>query len=161
MRSRNVPCGRAVSGSGGGREAGFTLLEMLVVLVIVGLLIGLVLTRGPLRSDAMTFSDGRLRVVSALQAARRDAVLQGHDVMMQVDVPSRTVSVMDGGHVRVEPLVTPVGLSSDQSVERITEHFSADGTADGMPIVLRYGRFRARITLSPMTGRVMVQNYGG
>ncbi|WP_346266709.1 prepilin-type N-terminal cleavage/methylation domain-containing protein [Neokomagataea anthophila] len=143
-----------------GCDAGFTLLEMLVVLVIAGLLIGLVLTRGPLRSDAMTFSDGRLRVVSALQAARREAMLQGHDVMMQFDVPSRTVSVMDGLHVMVEPLVTPVEVSSDQSVERITEHFSADGTAEGMPIVLHYGRLRARITLSPMTGRIMVQNHG-
>nr|WP_294916990.1 prepilin-type N-terminal cleavage/methylation domain-containing protein [uncultured Neokomagataea sp.] len=143
-----------------GRDAGFTLLEMLVVLVIAGLLIGLVLTRGPLRSDAMTFSDGRLRVVSALQAARREAMLQGHDVMMQVDVPSHTVSVMDGLHVMVEPLVTPVAVSSDQNVERIIEHFSADGTAEGMPIVLHYGRFTARITLSPMTGRIMVQNYG-
>lgn len=143
------------------RDAGFTLLEMLVVLVIAGLLIGLVLTRGPLRSDTMTFSDGRLRVVSALQAARREAVLRGHDVLMQVDVQSHTVSVVDGPHVEVEPLVSPVmlGSDSDHAVEVITEHFSADGTAEGMPIILRYGRFRARITLSPMTGRIMVQNY--
>ncbi|MBS1045787.1 prepilin-type N-terminal cleavage/methylation domain-containing protein, partial [Gluconobacter cerinus] len=36
--------------------AGFTLLEMLVVIVIAGLLASLIVSRGPLRSRALAFA---------------------------------------------------------------------------------------------------------
>ncbi|GBR52510.1 hypothetical protein AA106555_0942 [Neokomagataea thailandica NBRC 106555] len=140
------------------RDAGFTLLEMMVVLVIAGLLIGLVLTRGPLRNDAMTFSDGQLRILSALQAARREAVLHGKDVTFELDTRTHIVSVTDGAFAVTSDLRTPVQIRDEQNKPIITARFFADGSAQEASFLLRYGRYAARVTLSALTGRIQVQN---
>lgn len=140
-------------------QEGFTLLEMLVVLVIAGLLFSLVLTRGPLKSEAMTFSDVRLRVFSAMQTARREAVLGGHDVTFRINPRERLIRVVGGARPLVEQMPPSVVLMApgNRPQDDIVALFSADGTADGPPIVLRLGRFTTRFTFSAVTGRIMVE----
>ena len=68
MRSRLGPC----------RVRGFTLLELLVVVVIIGVMVGLAgvqLMRGP--GEAVRDESERLALL--LQAARDEAILQGID----------------------------------------------------------------------------------
>lgn len=72
---------------------GFTLIEMLIVLVVIGLVVGIAAPK----IDVMKF-----RVQSAMQgvgmillAAERQAITQQHDVIVMFDVPNNLIRIHD------------------------------------------------------------------
>ncbi|MBS1038688.1 pilus assembly FimT family protein, partial [Gluconobacter cerinus] len=78
--------------------AGFTLLEMLVVIVIAGLLASLIVSRGPLRSRALAFAMVRDKVERVLEEAREEAISGGGDVIVQVDQGAHMFVVSSASH---------------------------------------------------------------
>src|ERR1700722_11089108 len=68
------------------RTAGFTLIEMAVVLVIIGLMLGLVLTHGPMRSRTVEAHAAAEQVVRGLRLARARAIELNRAVLFSLDV---------------------------------------------------------------------------
>src|SRR5271166_1047831 len=82
--------------------AGFTLLEMIIVLVILGLALGLVLARGPAGSRSLEVRAAATDVAQTLRGARAQAIARNETVRMVVDLTNRSY-VVDGGRVHMLP----------------------------------------------------------
>ena len=133
-----------------GRNAGggFTLLEMLVVLVILGLALGLVLARGPAASPAASLASATARVEAALRLARSQAIAGNRDVTVTLDPQQRTLRTGTRPPARL-PEGTRVAAG-----KLVTVRFAPDGTAAGGPVVLAAGGFKRVISVNWLTGRV-------
>lgn len=67
------------------RQTGFTLLELLVVLVIVGITLSFAVLSLDLRSDEDIVVEEARRIAALMQLASDEAVLQGRELAMQVE----------------------------------------------------------------------------
>ncbi|NHN86418.1 prepilin-type N-terminal cleavage/methylation domain-containing protein [Acetobacter musti] len=139
-------------------ESGFTLLEIMVVLVIAGLLMGLALERGPLRSNSAAFSAARASALTVFHDAQTLAQASGDVVTVQADAATghlmtrRDRSSHDqhiGAGVR---LLLP--LPDGRFAPRALYRFTADGSASGPPVLLTLGRQVCVISFSLVTGRI-------
>lgn len=74
-------------------RAGFTLIEMLIVLVVIGLLVGITAPR----IDVVKYrlEAGMQGVGMTLLAAERQAITQQHDVVVTFDVPNGVIHIFD------------------------------------------------------------------
>jgi general secretion pathway protein H len=141
------------------REAGFTLLEMIAVLAILGLMIGLVVTRGPQRSASLEVRVVADEVVRALRGAQSRAIATDRAVIFTLDLGRHAFQV-DG----LAPVALPAGfalamrLAGGEAVAagRGGIRFAADGSSSGGEIEMLYGARRVRIGVSWLTGRVSV-----
>jgi prepilin-type N-terminal cleavage/methylation domain-containing protein len=79
----------------GAATAGFTLIEVTVVLVILGLALAQLAQRGPLRSAALDLRAATVTVVQGLRLARARAILADRAVVLAVDAARQTVRVGD------------------------------------------------------------------
>jgi prepilin-type N-terminal cleavage/methylation domain-containing protein len=66
--------------------AGFTLIEMIVVLVVLGLALGLVMTRGPVHSRRLELDATARQVAGALRLARSRAIAEERGVAVVLEL---------------------------------------------------------------------------
>ncbi len=140
------------------RDAGFTLIEILVVLAILGVALGLIIGRGPMRSRGLENRAAAGVLAQTLRAARALAIATDHDVSVAID-PARHVFAIDGGPklklAQDLPVsVLPGALRGPGPVRLI--RFAADGSASGGQVLLGAGRQRLGVTVEWLTGRVSV-----
>ena len=145
----------------GGRDGGFTLLEMIILLVVLGLVAGIVVSHGPMRSRGVEVRTVVADVVRALRQARGSAIAADQPVLVVVNGTRRTLSVAGG-----PPLTMPVGL--DLAAATGTDlvptpklaaiRFSPDGSSSGGRILLADGRRKVLVGVDWLTGRVSVAN---
>jgi general secretion pathway protein H len=69
----------------GRKQAGFTLIEILVVIAILGFIVALVVEHGPSRSVTADITAATERVMGGLRAARARAIAANRQVTVQVD----------------------------------------------------------------------------
>ena len=141
------------------REAGFTLIEMLVVVAIMGFALTMIVTRGPVRSQALEMKAAVSEVAQGLRLARSKAIATNTPVQFAVDVPLGTFRIDRG-----TPTVLPRSLSI--SMTAVSEEtlgarlaairFNGDGSATGGRIELTDGQRRSQIGVDWLTGRVSV-----
>jgi general secretion pathway protein H len=140
------------------RQAGFTLIEILVVLAILGVVLGLIIGRGPMNSSGLQTRAAAGALAQTFRAARAQAIATDHDVAVAID-PARHLFAMDHGPVRMlSPDLTiavlPPSLPGPGTTRLI--RFAPDGSATGGSVVFGSGHRKLAISVEWLTGKVSV-----
>lgn len=147
-------------------EAGFTLIEFLVTLVILATVLGTVGATLPRRENRITPLMSAESLQSVLFRARSDAILKGRNTLFALDAGNRRYIYPAGSQ--------PVKLPDDQEIRMIAGSefvssdgktyylvFRPDGSSSGAEILLRNGAgVAARVEVNWLTGlpRVRVED---
>lgn len=137
--------------------AGFSLLEMLVVLVIVGLAVAIAASHGPARSPGLEARGVVAAVSEALRGARGRAIAGNRPVLVAVNGERRRIAV-EGGPIIEMPagldLEAAVGADKGETKQLVGVRFAPDGSSTGATILLVDGDRRIPIVVDWLTGRV-------
>ena len=109
------------------REKGFTLIELMVVMLIILILAGLILAIAPLvaKKQARTVAEGEIKAISAALEAYKadngiypnDAGLSGNNYTNNLD--ARTYNDPTDSHYTIAGLVLYRALSGDTNLDRV------------------------------------------
>ncbi len=140
------------------QQAGFTLIEILVVLAILGVSLGLILGRGSMKSHGLETTGAASAIAQSLRAARAQAIATDHDVAVVFD-PLRHVFAADASPVQnlapdLALSVLPPAIPGPGDARII--RFSPDGSATGGQVLLGTGKRRIGISVEWLTGKVTV-----
>jgi general secretion pathway protein H len=137
--------------------AGFTLIEMIVVLVVLGLTLTLVITRGPLHSPTLDARTAARQVAQTLRLARSKAIALDHPVSVSLDLPAHAIRI-DGSPA--QPLPRGIGLAAasftGQAIAAV--RFAPDGSSSGARIALGEAGSLRLVMVDWLTGRVSVDD---
>jgi general secretion pathway protein H len=143
-----------------GPEAGFTLLEMVCALAIVGLMAAVLLPAIPRQTSRTRLEAYAIETAALLKADRNAAIRRRLDVTTQVDAPSRSLrSGASGQTVRVPEDVrfeTLLPRNCDNRPVVATISFFASGMSCGGVIVLARLDAGYEIRVNWLTGRIEV-----
>ena len=124
-------------------QAGFTLIEMIVAIVILAMIAGIVLVKQPWRSAGLN-TDATVRALTnGLRLARSRAIAQDRDVTVVTAAKGFSV---DGGPAFVLP--------QEQALSVSKVVFTPDGGSTGGRILLVAGGRRVAVTVNWLTGRI-------
>lgn len=132
------------------RQRGFTLLELMVVLAILGLALSLVLVRGATSSPTLQFDAVVRHTAGALRLARSRAIADNRPVV--VVLAQERLWVDGSAAVALPSAVLATGT------DRIS--FTPDGGSSGGQVVLRMGTRLMTIDVDWLTGRVRLAGHG-
>lgn len=142
------------------REDGFTLLEILVVLGIMGAVIGIVVMHGPVRSQGLQTRAAAGLLAQTFREARAAAIERSEIINVAIDPVHRSFAADRGSVHTLAPgaqiSVLPPALKGPGETRLI--RFSPDGSASGGAVILGTGTRRLRIDIDWLTGRVQVAN---
>ncbi len=162
--SPRLPSRPARSIGGSGRSRGFTLLEMLAVILLIGIAAAAVavsVSQG-LASARVAAASGEL--AAALRATRTQAIVHGNEHTFEVDTRANTYRADDGKTVRL-PSGMRIGMTSakEDQVNATTGRirFFPDGSSTGGRITLQRERRQWRVNVSWLTGAVSVADVSG
>ena len=141
------------------RERGFTLIEMLVVLVIMGLIIGLVVARGLSRSPGFLLRSEAAVLASSLSEARGRAIAVDHDINVGISRNPPGLTITGRPLVALPPSLTLALLTADGDIDPLGRHlvFHPDGGANGGGLLLANEAGRIAIAVAWLTGRISVK----
>jgi general secretion pathway protein H len=148
-----------------GSEAGFTLLEMVCALAIVGLMAAVLLPAIPRQTSRTRLEAYAIETAALLKADRNAAIRRRLDVTTQVDAPSRSLRSGASGQtvhvpedVRFETLL-PRNCDNRPVVASIS--FFASGMSCGGVIVLAKLDAGYEIRVNWLTGRIEIAPNAG
>jgi general secretion pathway protein H len=152
----------ATSSDSAGRlhpHAGFTLLELLVVLAIASLLIALVPIAFDRLQEGTQYRNALRTMQSEMRQARQQAVTQGRAVRFQVDLAGRTYGLVGKVEhaipekLQVRATVASVELRADQTAA--IQFLPSGGATGGSVDLLRPSGAGTRLKVDWLSGRVM------
>jgi general secretion pathway protein H len=138
--------------------AGFTLLELLVVLGIVGVVLGTMIVARPNASGVRVNAVART-VLATLRLARAQAMERNTEIVVSIDPQARTVGSPQGKWQL--PDGVHVVLTYAESETRAGAgglRFYPDGQSSGGEISLGLRGKSARLTVSWLTGEARVEH---
>ncbi|MEZ5931996.1 MAG: GspH/FimT family pseudopilin [Alphaproteobacteria bacterium] len=143
-------------------ERGFTLLELLVVLVIIGLTVSLI-PGFLLRDNPSAILDrAAASVADGLRSVRSRAVLENRENLFAIDVESHqfragaeAIPVQIGSDIALR-LLTAESERSGETSGRI--RFYPDGSSTGGRILLASGADRREVEVDWLTGDILVRD---
>ena len=130
------------------RDAGFTLIEMIVVLAVLGLVLTIVLQRGPVRSASLDLRAASRSLVDALREARGRAIATDRPVNVTARQAREAMARMQG-RVTLE-LHSPPGEHEGNGTLR----FDPDGGASAALIRLTEGDAGVDIGIDWFSGQI-------
>lgn len=133
------------------KDRGFTLLEMLVVLAVLGLVAGLVVARGPMRSAGLDARTAANQLAGVLRAARSEAIATDRPVAVLIDGVAGTVRIGPG---------PPRSLGATLLPPARPIVFAPDGSSAGGRIGVAAGPVRRQVAVDWLTGRVSIADGG-
>ena len=135
-----------------GKSAGFTLVELLVVMGIMGLILAAVLAAKPKTAAARVAVTARA-IAATLQLARAQAMASNVEMVIRIDTQKARFGVAGSMHA------LPRGMTVAMTVaetERIADsggmRFYPDGQSSGGEIVLKLDGRTSRIAVNWLTG---------
>jgi general secretion pathway protein H len=139
------------------RQAGFTLIEILVVLAILGFAASVIISRGPPASAGLQMRQTAGTLVQALRLARSRAIANDARVAVVLDLRSRALLV-DGipRGVLAGPVTIRAVSPSGAGVEQAVFMFAPDGSASGGRVLLGTGAGHIGISVDWISGRVVL-----
>jgi general secretion pathway protein H len=124
-------------------QAGFTLIEMIVVMVILGMVAALVLVRQPFQSNGLN-TDATVRALGgALRLARSRAIAQDREVAVVTFADGFSVDGAAAWRLSAGEILSPGRVI-----------FTPDGGSSGATILLTAGARRITVDVNWLTGRV-------
>jgi len=142
------------------KARGFTLVELLVVFAIMALVIGVAPVAYEKLQDSLHYRETVRGMVSALRAARQQAVLAGHDVLFELDLRERHYGVQGGPAHPIAPALPVRATVADTEVldQRLDIRFLPSGAATGGEVdILRPSGSGVRLRVGWFLGRVQQQ----
>jgi len=145
----------------GGRQAGFTLVELLAVLVVLALAAGVVATQFGGRQGGAALEVAAHEIASRCRAARTAAIRQAESRVVMIDMASRVVTA--GADVPALKIAETVSITSETSASEQRGgrmagiRFFPNGASTGGKIRLETGRQAYEIRVNWLTGRVVVE----
>lgn len=143
------------------KEHGFTLLELLVVLVIIGVALTHVPGFLPRTGSSMTLDHAANALVHGLKNARDQAILENRDSLFVIDVESRqfglgSTSIFE--QITDDILLELISARREQSgKKRGRIRFFSDGSSTGGRISLMNDGHRREVTVDWLTGYISVE----
>ncbi|HZZ94530.1 MAG TPA: GspH/FimT family pseudopilin [Usitatibacter sp.] len=143
------------------RQAGFTLLEVLVVLVIAAMAYAAVLgvpgrgiSSAELKSSARTLASGLRTAQSTAMATRRDALLTLDLDTHEFEVPGAMPPRRLPEHVDLKLFTAQSEVTSEK---RGSIRFYPDGSSTGGRITVSSGERKYLVDVDWLTGRVTIE----
>lgn len=139
--------------------AGFTLLELLAVLVIAGLIYAVLLASPFGRASAGDLKSAARTLASGLRQAQTVAITTRRDALLTVDVESREFRVGDLEPHHLSDHVDLKLYTAQQEVasERVGSiRFYPDGSSTGGRITVSSGERKYLVDVDWITGRVSI-----
>ena len=138
---------------------------MIVVVAVLGLVAGLVLTRGPPRSAGLEMRAAANAVAQALRVARTRAIMSNQRVIVALDPRTGTVRV---GVAAPRSLPAGVSMAVTTTADLTSARsgtaapagiaFLPDGSSSGGRVELATGALHMQVGVDWLTGRVSVAN---
>jgi general secretion pathway protein H len=140
---------RSKAAASEGSRAGFTLIETIVVLVILGLALTIVAGFIPRRNGTLELANATSRVVGAMRLARSRAMVESRPVPFAVTADGHGY-IIDDGLVTLGPSVRMV-MAGPRVIS-----FSPDGSASGGSLRVLVGEKFRVVQVDWLTGRVTI-----
>ena len=155
------PCepGQQPAGPHRGREAGFTLLELIVTLSILGLALSLIVGYKPPWSSGLGLRGTAAELASGLRLARSEAILRNQSIAFEIDLAGHRYRV-GGGAVRQLPAQLKLALLTVTGEQHYAAQgdirFNPDGSSTGGRIEVADGARSIAVGVDWLSGRVSV-----
>lgn len=141
------------------RQRGFTLLEILVVLAILGIALTLITGYRAPWSGRLELRGTASDIAAALRMARGEAIAQNRPIDVAVDVDGRRLQIDTAAPRQLSPqlkLALLTAASEDRSAGTGAIRFNPDGSSSGGRIAISDGHQTIAIGIDWLTGRVAV-----
>lgn len=144
------------------RSRGFTLLEMIVVLVIGAMVMALVVSFGGRGASAADLKASARSLAGGLRAAQSTAMAQRRDAVLTIDVDAREFSY--SGEPRAHKLPEGIELklytaqTEVESERKGSIRFYPDGSSTGGRITVSAGERKYLVDVDWLTGRVAIND---
>jgi general secretion pathway protein H len=133
-------------------SSGFTLIEMIVVLVVLGLTLALFAVRGPMRSRGLELRAAAEQLAQSLRAARGEAITAGRVVDVTLTAGGYRIG---NGRLHAVPGVSILASTASGTVQTGIR-FAPDGSSSGAIVTLEDRTSRISIAVEWLTGRVRI-----
>ncbi len=142
------------------RPRGFTLLEVIIVLVIVGTAMAFVLAFSGKGASAADLKSAARSLASGLRVAQSTAMATRRDALLTLDVDAREFSFSGEGRPRRLPEGVDLKLYTAQteveSQRKGSIRFYPDGSSTGGRITVSSGERKYEVDIDWLTGRVSI-----
>jgi prepilin-type N-terminal cleavage/methylation domain-containing protein len=145
---------------GPGKEHGFTLLELIIVMFLISLIFGISAVFFVNSLPAGKFNAAARDISSSLRHARALAQIDGTAQAVTIDLEGKKYGLAGK---ELKPLPPNVGMKVlDPFSEEVTEgqyafHFSPSGSSDGGTILLWNDKRTVSIVVDPVVGAAVVK----
>jgi general secretion pathway protein H len=143
----------------GHRQAGFTLIELIVVVAILGLALALIVGYKPPWSSGLGTRAAAGQLASALRLARSEAIARDSPVSVTIDVGAHRYRVGQEPDRRLPPALTMELLTVAGERRTAVEsaiRFNADGSSTGGRVTIGDAVRKFVVGVDWLTGRVSV-----
>ena len=130
-------------------DAGFTLIELIVVLGILTAMIGLVLGHVPLQAGRMNLDAAAQEVAGSLRLARSQAIVTNRNVFWTAGAAGFGSEGNLPQRIKATVIIENAGAIV----------FAGDGSSSGGLVLVRLGDRNTGIDVDWLTGRVLISNH--